>query len=204
MTACLCLLVCAAPGSGQGGRSESGKREARPDLSGTWVLDRTATARGKSNSGGPDDAQVTLLISHREPEIKITRKTVSGGREWTREVVYYGDGRGETNLARDTSADPDNDSEKEIKSETRWKKDKLITETTLRAPTNGTFVTFKITQEWKLSSDGQVLTQTKTIRTDVGERAPESAPRGTLPPAGRRTLVMIGPRETRLVYRRAG
>lgn len=205
LTACLCLLVCAGAGRAQGGgESKTDKRGARPDLSGTWVLDKTLTPRDKSSPGGADDSQVTVLISHREPEIKITRKTVSGGRQWTQEAVYYGDGRGETNLSRHISADPDNDSETEIKSETRWKKDKLITETTLRSPTHGTFVTFKITQEWKLSPDGRVLTQTRTIKTDVGEPAPGGASAGTPPPAGRRILVTVDPRQTRLVYRRAG
>jgi hypothetical protein len=166
------------------------------------VLDKTSTGRGKSNSNGPDDSQVTLLISHREPEIKITRKTVSGGREWTQEVVYYGDGRGETNLARNTSADPDNDSEKEIRSETRWKKDKLITQTVFRSPTHGTFVTTKITEEWQLSSDGQVLTQRRTIKSDVDELTTGAASPGMTPPAGRRIIVTVDPSETRRAYRR--
>ncbi|MBD0327179.1 MAG: hypothetical protein ICV68_12155 [Pyrinomonadaceae bacterium] len=159
-----CLLLCAGLSTAQSGEVESGKQKSKPDFSGTWMLDEEQAKQNKRKSGATLD-KVTLVISQREPEIKMSRKIVSGGRERTRETVYYSDERGETNYGTTISTKP-NPKDEEIKSKTKWKDDKLVTSATVRTAVRGTFFNWEIVEEWKLSPDGKTLTQTTTIKPD--------------------------------------
>jgi hypothetical protein len=128
------------------------------------MFDEALTHRAKPKQLLNGD-QITLVIVHREPEVKITSKTISGGRERTREFVYYADGRGETNPSPTLSLNLNDVSEK-IKSKTEWKKDRLITTSMIRQAVQGAFYKVEIFDEWKLSSDGQTLTQTTSVNSD--------------------------------------
>lgn len=127
----------------------------KPNLSGTWKLDKSKGnyvkyARLKSQ----DD--LMLLISHVDPEIKVVHKLIKNGKQDTRELIYYSDGRGETGYTfMDDSPG---------KSKTTWRGNKLVSRFFVNLNGRGATVTFEVVQEWKLSADGKTLTQTQTVR----------------------------------------
>src|SRR5258706_9933078 len=94
VTACLGFLLCSSLCSAQNiGTSPTAQGQA--DFKGTWVLD---DSNGKSNKTKRSSSrEVTLVITHHEPEIRIARNFKEKGHERIDEVVYYSDGRGETN-----------------------------------------------------------------------------------------------------------
>jgi hypothetical protein len=194
--ALLLLLPCVSV-SAQGGKTD--KLKARPDLSGTWELDQAQTKPRSSKAAASN--RLTLLISHREPEIRMTRRSNAGGRERTREAVYYTDGRGEKNLGSRITSRPDAP-EQELQSKTRWKGDKLVTTTTIREAVASTFMTWEITDEWKLSADDQTLVQTTIIRQEGGDDQIRAAPPGRPLPSGTVIFIPAGPREFKNVFRR--
>ncbi|MEP6569839.1 MAG: hypothetical protein ABJC10_08700 [Acidobacteriota bacterium] len=136
----------------------------KPNLTGSWLLDRK-----RSNVGGPSkpnsQADLPLKITHRDPELRITRLYDHNGQIVERETFYYSDGRGETNPATmilSTQASvPARDLEKQTtKSKTRWSGKKLVTSSIVRDSVAGHPLEFEIMDEWKLSEDGKTLTQT--------------------------------------------
>lgn len=132
----------------------------KPDLTGTWLLDRT-----KSNIGPPLVPDQPLKIVHRDPELRITHRVQSNGQSVERDFVYYSDGRGETNLTTmflSTGTDMNKPgSDKDVtKSKTKWDGDKLVTRSILRNVIGGHPLEFDIIDEWKLSKDEKTLTQT--------------------------------------------
>ena len=91
----LCLFACAAAGAAAGDdRKKEGKH---PDLSGTWTLDRSKSDFGVFWDRPLAKTDATLVVVHNEPELKVTRTLRLNGREETKELVYYTDGRGESN-----------------------------------------------------------------------------------------------------------
>ncbi len=83
--------------------------------------------------------------------------------------MYYSDGRGETNptimfLSTGTDMNRQGTDKDTTKSKTSWSGNKLVTRTTLSNLIAGRRLEFEVVDEWKLSKDGKVLTQTsKTI-----------------------------------------
>ena len=156
--ALLLLLGVAALCVAQDGKAKS--TEGRPDFSGNWVLDH-----GKSSLGPLErnlaNAEVTLVIAHKEPEFKMTRKANSGGRELSQILNYYSDGRGETNPAILGSAD--------IKSKTKWEKTRLVSNgsSSIRLP-NGETASLDFSEKRELSADGNTLTITDSISSPRG------------------------------------
>ncbi len=194
--ALLLLLPCAGA-MAQGTKTD--KQRAKPDLNGTWELDQSQTKPQSSKM--PSSYRLTILISHREPEIKMTRRSISGGRERTREAIYYADGRGEKNLGLGITTRPDAP-EQELQSKTKWKGDKLVTNTTIREAVASTILTWEIVDEWKLSADGQTLTHTTIIRSQGGDDSMRTAPPGQPPQPGSVIFVPARPREYKNVFRR--
>lgn len=122
--------------------------QKKPDLSGTWALD-------KSKSDGVE-YDLTLNVLHKEPEVRITKKYVQGGREFTDESVYYTDGR----------AEPPAGKLKYIFGPvTKWRGRTLVRQGTFI--TGGTRFEVVTTEEWKLSQDDKTLTQTTVDRQKV-------------------------------------
>ena len=121
-----CVVWCSAQDKKVSGQN-------KPDLTGTWVR-----SLYKSNQRGQlENYPVTLTISHREPELKITRKSVIQGKEKIDDQVYYTDGRGEKNEAQFHSAlavgsSPTSgivqarDDNPQTKSKTKWERNKLV------------------------------------------------------------------------------
>lgn len=139
-------------------------KQDKPDLSGAWLLDTK-----KSNSSGltmrPD---LPIKIVHNDPEFRLTLTTERQGQLTERAFLYFTDGRGETNAATSIlttnpgSLRPDDFGE--TKSKTKWSGAKIVTRSLLRLGVPGRSAEFEQIEEWKLSTDGKVLTHTsKTI-----------------------------------------
>lgn len=148
--------ACAAPCAAQDKKKK--ETAARPDFSGTWVLDLSKSQYYGARGGFKPTAQDTLVISHGEPELRVkqTFGSLRGG-ERTLDLVYYTDGRGEKNtfVGRDEVSLSGT-----VASETKWKGARLVIRGSQRARSFGDVSDFKFTEKWELSADGQTLTQT--------------------------------------------
>lgn len=154
------ILVFSAIAKGQSASSES-----KPDFSGTWLLDTK-----KSNTAGlTSKSDLPITISHHDPEFRVTLPSESNAQIVKREFVYFTDGRGETNeatsiLTTNPSAHKPEDLQNQVtKSKTKWSGKKIVTRSRLRSNVAGHFVEFEQVDEWKVSEDGKVLTQTSRV-----------------------------------------
>jgi len=154
------LILCATAAA------QSAKSTAKPDFSGTWLLDTK-----KSNTVGlttrPD---LPMTISHQEPEFKMVISSEANGQIKKHEFIYFTDGRGEMNEATSViTSDPSGFKPEDLRnrkteSKTKWSGNKVVTRSRykLNVP-GGSFVEFEQVDEWKLSDDGKVLTQTSRV-----------------------------------------
>lgn len=101
-----------------------------------------------------DHPIVTLIIEHRDPEIKVWTRELWHGNEDIQDSVYYSDGRGETNR----------EGVKPIKSVTKWKGNSLTIVNRERS-TDGRSVGVDRSVQWQLSKDGKSLS--KAIRFTI-------------------------------------
>jgi hypothetical protein len=120
--------------------------KVKPDFSGTWVLDES-----KTKNLGYD---LTLIVIHKEPEIKVTKTYDFKGAKRIVEQTYYTDGRQVANAAMGFST---------ISQKTDWQSDKLF-HTQQASKDNGKTIEQTITEKWELSSDGKILTL-RTVET---------------------------------------
>ncbi|MCA1620984.1 MAG: hypothetical protein LC795_17090 [Acidobacteria bacterium] len=167
----LCLLAaCAAAG----GAAARGDKKAKPDLSGTWELDRSKSDFGLFRDRPVSKADSTLVVEHKDPELKIARTLKLGGQQETKQFAYYTDGRGETNPATIGAG--------EVKSKTKWDGDKVAAQSKLVWPgrDGSAGAEMDVTQRWQVSSDGKTLTNSTVLSS-----------------------AQTGVQEIRLVYRRA-
>jgi hypothetical protein len=122
--------------------------QSKPDFSGMWKLDMSA-----SDFGGPKTDLVydglTLTIAHHDPELKITRRVFKKSHESSQELVYFADGRGESNPALDGRTT--------VKSKTKWDGNKLTSKGSSRVTIPGSIFTIESIDRWELSSDGTTL-----------------------------------------------
>ena len=154
----LCLLACGAAAAAGGGGKQEGR--PRPDLSGTWQIDRAKSDFGLFGDRPLAKADSTLVVEHREPELKIRRTLSLGGREEVKEFAYYTDGRGETNQATLGVG--------EVKSKTRWDGDRVVCEARITRRGQGGPYELEVTQRWQVSAGGKTLTNTTVIRGKAG------------------------------------
>jgi hypothetical protein len=162
LTVVIWVVFCVVVSSAQDQKSSL---QSRPDLTGTWVRISYKSSRGPLSSN-----PVTLTISHNEPEIKITRKSVVQGKERIVDEVYYTDGRGEKNKWHVRSAivlgpTPTSGIEQKgsknaeaRKSKTKWEGNKLVTRSSSSFEVMGHRVDVDMTQKRELSADGKKLT----------------------------------------------
>ena len=133
-------------------------KDAKPDFSGTWTFDRSKSNLGPFERMPAANAEITLIITHKEPELKIVRKVNLNGNAGSQEFIYYSDGRGETNPAFLGNG--------EVKSKTKWDKVKLESKSSASYQTRGVggdvFHT-DISERRELSQDGKTLTVTISI-----------------------------------------
>ena len=151
----LCLLACAAA-------ADAGKMEgkSRPDFSGTWRIDKSKSDFGEFSDRPLSKADATLVVEHKDPELKIRRTLSLDGREEVKEFTYYADERGETNQATIGVG--------EVKSKTKWDGDKVVSEARLTRRGQGGPYELNVVQKWQVSSDGKTLTNTTTISNQMG------------------------------------
>jgi hypothetical protein len=156
---CLCLLLaCSSFAAARDDRKKEGK--SHPDLSGTWELDRSKSDFGLFRERPLARADATLVIAHRDPELKITRTLKLNDRQEVKEFGYYTDERGETNPATIGAG--------EVKSKTKWDGDKVVAHAKVtRQSPRGDF-DIDTTEKWQVSADGKTLTQTIEISGPFG------------------------------------
>lgn len=147
------LLMCASLALAQGDKP----KDAKPDFSGTWAFDRSKSSLGPLERSPVANAEIMLVITHKEPELKITRKVNLNGNATSQEFTYYSDGRGETN--------PATIGNNEVKSKTKWDKMKLESKSSSSFQIRGGGDVFHTdtAERRELSQDGKTLTVTISI-----------------------------------------
>lgn len=161
--------------------SQNSKSPAKPDFSGTWLLDTK-----KSNAGAlttrPD---LPITISHQDPEFKMVTSSEVSGQIRKHEFTYFTDGRGETNEATSVITSnpsgfkPEDLRNKTTESKTKWSGNKIVTRSRYKVNVpGGSFLEFEQVDEWKLSNDGKILTQTSRVNLESSNTAffPANAP----------------------------
>jgi len=147
-------------------------QQSKPDFSGTWMLDRK-----KSNVQElvPDRP---LRITHSDPEFRYASLIEENGQTKDgQEFVYYTDERGEKNASVMFMMSPQNPSSttlnmnQQTASKTKWHGNAIVTTAVLRSIVAGYTLDFNVIDEWKLSADGQTLTQTTRL-VYLGSSAP--------------------------------
>jgi hypothetical protein len=133
----------------------------KPNLAGQWVLDKSK----KSSKGVVEN--LTVLIQQDEPEIRITRRAATGGEERVDKLVYYSDGRGETNTISDTTP---SDGKLELKSVTKWEGNKLMIRSPAKESSKGrqTTIEYGRIEKWQLSKDGLLYWTTSSTFDGAG------------------------------------
>jgi hypothetical protein len=119
-------------------------RAAKPDFSGTWVLD---LAKSQFASMQPPDA-IALTILHKEPIVVLSSIRRIGRIETSNRLNLNTDGAPVSNEIETP------DGRRKTQSTSKWVGDRLVT--TYRVPHIGHFDDFRDT--WDLSDDGTVLT----------------------------------------------
>lgn len=151
----LCLSAVAAAGDD---KKREGK--SRPDLSGTWRIDKARSDFGEFSERPLSKADATLVVEHKDPELKIRRTLSLNGQEEVKEFTYYSDERGETNQATIGMG--------EVKSKTKWDGDRLVSEAHVTRRSQTGSYELNVVQKWQVSSDGKTLTNTTTISNQMG------------------------------------
>lgn len=142
------IVVC-----GQGNKSQT-----KPDLSGTWAFDHSRSNVGKSST-----AYDEIKITHHDPEFRIIRTITINGKSELKELIYYTDGRGETNPTTtwlSTSPDPKSPRPAQTSSKTKWSGERVVIRSALQMREGIHTFEDNVVDEWKLSADGKTLTQT--------------------------------------------
>jgi hypothetical protein len=206
LKATILLLIlasaCAAPLAAQGKKKKG--PDARPDFGGTWALDLKKS--GYDNARPALMLPVRLVITHGEPEVRVTRtfpEAYTDGRAV--ELVYYTDDRGEKNAVNGRDRVSLSGA---VESHTKWKGSRLVIRGTEYLVAFGDTNKLDFTERWELSADGAMLTQTRVYdvlggRVDDVLGGPRGDPRsaGVLP--RERESVIILPSDSKRVYNRA-
>jgi hypothetical protein len=150
-----CLLPSVAAGDD---RKKEGK--SRPDFSGTWRIDKSKSDYGEFSDRPLSKADATLVVEHRDPELKVRRTLSLNGQEEVKEFTYYTDERGETNQATIGVG--------EVKSKTKWDGDRVVSEARVTRRSQSGPYELNVTQKWQVASDGKTLTNTTTISNQMG------------------------------------
>jgi hypothetical protein len=139
-----------------------GVAQEKPNLSGTWVLDKEKSdppGMGMGGRGGfnPD---ITLIIEHQEPVLKIKRIVKTERGEQVQELTYTTDGKENVNPGMRGG---------EFRSKTKWEKGKLVTKGTQTIQSPMGTMDLEVTETRRLSEDGKTLIIETTTVTPQGE-----------------------------------
>ena len=152
------LTLCLSTGAA--GVDEKREGKSHPDLSGVWQLDRSKSDFGEFSDRPLSKAEATLVVEHRDPELKIRRTLSLNGQEEVKEFTYYTDERGETNQATIGVG--------EVKSKTKWDGGRLVSEAHVTRRSQTGPYELDVVQRWQVSADGRTLTNTTTISNQMG------------------------------------
>ncbi|HKO97934.1 MAG TPA: hypothetical protein VJU86_13135 [Pyrinomonadaceae bacterium] len=170
----------------------------KPNLSGKWLLE----AHSQEGTGAIPLSPTTTLqleISDTSPVIKINRIVTTSGSTETTEYTYYSDGRGEKNPDVGFLSRPGEKAAVEVKSETKWKKHKLVVVGSFRQRLGaGKLEEVLQLEEWELAADGKTLTQIVTRRFE--DRAFDVQAGGRTPPV----IIATRPLRFKRIYKRVG
>jgi hypothetical protein len=146
-----------------GGFAASAQKSARPNLSGTWVMEtagRSYDLREKDfiiERTSPTPSDITLKISDDGSDIKVLRTFVMGAETQEQTLEYHTDGRGETNPALA--------SQRSLATWTRWKGDRLLFRfDQFTASVAGRPIAGYREIEWRVAEGGTKLIETDTTR----------------------------------------
>lgn len=160
-----CGVVCTA-------QDKKSSAQSRPDLTGIWERN---PSKSKNSYGPLGTAVVRLVISHKDPELKITRQNDFKGQETITDSIYYTDGRGEKNESRFSTVvsmgtsipknAPDQSGYKrhEVRSKTKWEGSKLVSRSTTDFAVLGNRFDMDVTEKRELSPGGKTLTIVTTF-----------------------------------------
>ena len=163
-----------------------------PDFSGTWELE--------------DDPGLKLFleISHTGVQLVIKESFQNGKAPYPNKIELYTDRRGERNLKQIAGLA----SAVEVRSETFWKKGKLVRRSTYSIEAKDSrresLTTFSETDEFSLSKDGRTLIVKSITAVDNSSRLRyvTPPPGSGLPPRGENSSFSMHPRKR--VFRRVG
>ena len=149
-----CTAVCAAQGTT--------KQSDVPNLSGRWVAESIKLySDSRSLRKADQDLKIEMLIVQSENELKVNEMTIGDRGTYSRDAVYYLDGRGESNKGFTGGF--------KYESKTVFRDQKLYIEATIQFPNSRGNSTQ--TEEWELSTDGKTLT-IKTNNTGSRQNSP--------------------------------
>ncbi len=157
LTALLLLLACATLAATQGDKKKEGK--SYPDFSGTWELDNSKSEFGPFTDRPLSRAESTLVVEHKEPELKIKRTLKLNGQEEVKQFAYYTDERGETNPSALGFGN--------VESKTKWDGGKVLARGYVTRQGGVREPDLDVTQRWQVSADGKALTNTTVIRRKI-------------------------------------
>jgi hypothetical protein len=158
-TRCLLLMLCATLLQVTGSEALN-VTQAKPNMSGNWTLDISRSNFGRLASSQFSNAKMTLKISYREPELKITRQASMNGQTRNHNLLYFTDGRGETN--------PNILTNEQMRSKTKWEGARLISRSSSSLSFNGQSVNLEAIEKRELSADGKTLLITNTFSSPRG------------------------------------
>jgi hypothetical protein len=144
-TGLILLLAASAPA-----------QEARPNFSGTWILDLEKSDFAQM----PAPDSIVNVIDHKEPALKIATTQKGQQGEVTNERNLTTDGKENANKMRTMGGE-----QQEVKSTTKWVGRKLMT--AFKLDVQGGVI--EITDAWELSGDGKTMTVVRDLKNPQGE-----------------------------------
>jgi hypothetical protein len=155
------LFLCLAPGLAG----------SLPNFSGTWQIDKSRTVIQSERSFGSfansfaNYGVLTLVIDHREPELKIEQHASLKIAQRTLVSTYYTDGRETSNRGGRGEA---------ITSKSHWDNGTVVTDLRIVRGQGAGAQTFWRRDVMSLSEDGKSLAMDST-RTEQGQGKPDVA-----------------------------
>jgi hypothetical protein len=121
-------------------------QQQAPNLSGTWELDVAKSSFGMM----PGPSKATLVIAHKEPELKVTSTQTTPGGDRTATNSYTTDGKAAKNVGAMGN---------EVTSTLKWDGAVLTNASTTQVQGNDV----SITERWTVAPDGRTLTINRTV-----------------------------------------
>jgi hypothetical protein len=138
-----------------------------PNFSGTWLIDKTRSAIQSERpfASFASYGVITLVIDHRDPELKIEQHASMKITQRTLVSTYYTDGREASNRGLRGEA---------ITSKSHWDKGTVVTDLRIVRGQGARAQTFSRRDVMSLSEDGKSLVMDST-RTEKGQDKPDVA-----------------------------